>query len=89
MPSPKSQRRHIRRRDRNRPQRTLARSRVGLTAAAIATEPAAPETMETVKAAVAALDRAVAKGIIHRNAASRRKSRLTKSLSKASKAAAS
>ena len=89
MPSPKTQRRQTRRRNRNRPQRTLARSRVGLTAAAIATDPDAPETMETLKAAVAALDRAVAKGIIHRNAASRRKSRLMKSLGKASKAAAS
>ena len=88
MPSPKTQRRQTRRRNRNRPQRTLARSRVGLTAAAIATDPDAPETMGTLKAAVAALDRAVAKGLIHRNAASRRKSRLVKSLRKASEAAA-
>ena len=89
MPSPKTQRRHTRRHNRNRPQKTLARSRVGLAVAAIATEPDAPETMETLKAAVAALDRAVAKGVIHRSAASRRKSRLVKSLRKASKAAAS
>ena len=88
MPSAKAQRRQVRRRDRNRPPRTLARSRVGLARAAIAAEPQAPETAEPVKAALAALDRAVAKGVIHRNAASRRKSRLLKSLNKAAKAGA-
>ena len=89
MPSAKTQRRQVRRRSRNRPPRTLARSRVGLARAAIAAEPEAPETMEKVKAAAAALDRAVAKGVIHPNAASRRKSRLMKSLSKATEPTAS
>jgi len=60
-----------------------------LARAAIAAEPEAPETTQTLIAAIAALDRAVAKGVIHPNAASRRKSRLTKSLNKAAKAAAS
>ena len=89
MPSVKTQRRQVRRRSRNMPPRTLARSRVGVARAALAAEPEAPETAETVIAAIAALDRAVAKGVIHRNAASRRKSRLMKSLGKAAKPTAS
>ena len=89
MPSAKSQRRQAQRRDRNRPPRTLARSRVGLARAALAAEPESPETTDKVSAAMAALDRAVAKGVIHRNAASRRKSGLMKSLDKARKPAAS
>ena len=47
------------------------------------------ETADKVSAAIAALDRAVAKGVIHRNAASRRKSGLMKSLDTARKPAAS
>lgn len=89
MPSAKTQRRHVRRRNSNRPPRTQARSRVASARAAIAAEPTAPETAETVRAAVAALDRAVAKGVIHPNAASRRKSRLMKGLDKAAKASGS
>lgn len=82
MPSPKSRRRQARRRERNRPPRTLARSRVGQARAAVAAEPESAETADKVSAAIAALDRAVAKGVIHPNAASRRKSRLMKSLGK-------
>ena len=40
-------------------------------------------TAESVKAAVSALDRGAHKGLIHRNAAARRKSRLAKRLAKA------
>jgi len=89
MPSAKAQRRHVRRHDRNRPPRTQARSRVTSARAAIAAEPTAPETAETVRAAIAALDRAVAKGVIHPNAASRRKSRLMKGLDRAAGTSAS
>ncbi len=42
-----------------------------------------------VREAVSALDKAANKGAIHRNAASRRKSRLMKRLAKAEKASAS
>ena len=86
MPSPKTKRRQARRRERNRPQRTSARSRAGSAEAAIANDPEAPATAEALRAATAALDRAAAQGVIHRNAASRRKSRLQKSLNKANKA---
>ena len=89
MPSAKSQRRQVKRRDRNRPPKTLARSRVAQARAALAAESEAAQTADKVTAAVAALDRAVAKGVIHRNAASRRKSRLMKSLGKASRPATS
>ena len=43
---------------------------------------------EAVRAALAALDQAAAKGVIHKNAAARRKSRLMKSLNKAKAAQA-
>jgi small subunit ribosomal protein S20 len=43
-------------------------------------------TAESVKAAVSALDRGARKGLIHRNAAARKKSRLAKRLAKAAAA---
>ena len=43
-------------------------------------------TAESVKAASSALDRGAHKGLIHRNAAARKKSRLAKRLAKASAA---
>jgi small subunit ribosomal protein S20 len=43
----------------------------------------AEETMESVRAAIQTLDRAANKGIIHRNNAARRKSRLMKKLNAA------
>ena len=41
-----------------------------------------PESIEAVRIAVSALDKAAEKGIIHKNNAARRKSRLMKRLSK-------
>ncbi len=43
----------------------------------------APDSAEAVQAAIASLDRAVAKGILHRNNAARRKSRLLRRLNAA------
>lgn len=43
----------------------------------------AGEALEDVTAAISALDRAAKKGVIHRNNAARRKSRLMKRLNKA------
>ncbi|MGH2361934.1 MAG: 30S ribosomal protein S20 [bacterium] len=40
----------------------------------------APENKESLMAAIAALDRAARKGVIHKNAAARKKSRLTRKL---------
>jgi small subunit ribosomal protein S20 len=45
------------------------------------------EAREAVQAAVRALDKAAAKGIIHKNNAARRKSRLMQQLNQAEKAA--
>jgi small subunit ribosomal protein S20 len=42
------------------------------------------ESDSTLKDAVAALDRAVSKGVLHRNTAARKKSRLTKQYNKLS-----
>ncbi|MBI4497201.1 MAG: 30S ribosomal protein S20 [Chloroflexi bacterium] len=71
-----------RKRMRNRPVRSavrgaVARARRELTGA----DPA--QASELVQAAVQALDRAAQKGVIHRNAAARRKSRLMKRLNAA------
>lgn len=68
----------LRKRARNRPAirtvRTLVRS------ARVALAGKAAEAPDTVAAAVRALDKAAQKGLIHRNNAARRKSRLMKRL---------
>ncbi len=38
------------------------------------------QTLETLRAAISEIDRAVVKGVMHRNTASRKKSRLTRRL---------
>ena len=50
---------------------------------AIASDAAAPETEEAIRTAISNLDRAVRKGVLHRNNADRRKSRLMARLNKA------
>lgn len=52
-----------------------------------AVDSSAPESREAVLAAISALDRAATKGVIHKNNASRRKSRLMKALNKSQAAA--
>jgi small subunit ribosomal protein S20 len=47
---------------------------------------AAADGIEVVRSAASALDRAVSKGVMHKNSAARRKSRLMKRLQKSSKA---
>ncbi len=89
MPSPKTQRRHARRHVDNVPPRTVARSSLAKARAAIEVAPDTPETLAAVTAALGALDRAVAKGVMHRNAAARHKSNLTIRLTKATGGAAS
>jgi small subunit ribosomal protein S20 len=48
----------------------------------------APDAVQAVRAAQSALDKAAKTGVIHRNAAARRKSRLAKALKLAAQAAA-
>ncbi len=83
MPSAKSMRTQQRRADRNKTRRTLSRSRVTAARDAISNSPTDEETDKALTDAFSALDRAASKGVIHRNNASRRKSRLARSLSKA------
>ena len=77
----KAMRQAARRRAINKPIRTRARSAVKEARAAIETNP--EEALEAVIKAVSALDRAAAKGVIHKNAAARRKSRLMRRLNAA------
>ncbi len=65
-----------RRRIRNRMIRSRTRTFVKKARVAIATAPAAPTTEEALRQAISALDRAVTKGVLHRNSAARRKARL-------------
>ena len=66
------------RRLRNRNIRGAARTAVNQARASF--DENAPETKEAVMKAISALDKAAEKGIIHKNAAARRKGRLMKKL---------
>ena len=66
------------RRIKNRNVRGSARSAVNQARASL--EKNAPETKEAVLKAISALDKAAEKGVIHKNAAARRKGRLMKKL---------
>lgn len=56
--------------------KSIVRTRVTKARNAIVSSVAAPETEEAVRAALRSLDMAVSRGVIHRNNAARRKSRL-------------
>ena len=84
MPAEKAARVQERRRVINRLVRTRTRTAVKRAVDAIATEPT--EATEIVINAIRSLDRASTKGIIHKNNAARRKSRLAKRLNKATAA---
>lgn len=66
---------------RNRPVRTYTTRRVRDAREAV--ESGAPDVETVIRAAQSALDRAAKAGVIHRNSASRRKSRLAKALKRA------
>jgi small subunit ribosomal protein S20 len=76
-------RQNIKRRARNRMVRSTTRTYVRNANLAIE-DGEAQESVEAVREAISALDRAVAKGVIHRNNAARRKSRLVQRMNKAS-----
>ena len=65
-----------RRRIRNRMIRTRTRTALKKARVAIAEDAMAPTTEAAIRQAVSALDRAVTKGVLHRNNAARRKARL-------------
>ena len=68
------------RRLRNRALRSTIRSAVKTARAAVAGK--APKAAEDVHAAIRELDRAVSRGVIHRNTAARKKSSLARSLAR-------
>jgi small subunit ribosomal protein S20 len=84
MPAAKTLRAQSRKGDRNRSTRSFTRSRVRAITEVIADGSKTDESDSTLKNAVAALDRAVSKGALHRNTAARKKSRLTKQYNKLS-----
>lgn len=89
MPNTRSAKKRIRqnekRRLRNMSIRSRARSAVRQARLAIQTGEAA-EAEKAVRQAVQELDKAVSKGVLHRNNADRRKSRLMKHLNRAEQA---
>ncbi len=71
-------RKNIRRRTRSRVIRTSTRTHVKR--ALQAAESGVQESADLLREALSALDKAASKGVIHKNAAARRKSRLMKKL---------
>jgi small subunit ribosomal protein S20 len=76
----KRMRQEQKRRLHNRSIKSLVKTQITKARQAIATD---AEAEEAVRAAVSELDRAAKKGVIHRNNAARRKSRLMKQLNAA------
>jgi small subunit ribosomal protein S20 len=83
MPAAKARRVAERKSERNRPIRTLARNRVAAAREAIDADPASEETTAAVEAAKSALAVAGSKGVVHKNNAARRISRLAQHLNRA------
>ena len=80
MPNLRSAKKRVRveakRRARNKAVKSTVRTQVTKARTAIAAAPTEPTTVEAVRDAMSQLDRAVSKGVLHRNNAARRKSRL-------------
>ena len=79
----------LRRRDRNNRMKSRMRRAIRATRGAIGTvgaqdEDAASAARESIRTTAALIDKLAGKGVIHRNAAARHKSRLEKRLQKAS-----
>ncbi len=80
MPSTRTQRVQRRKTIRNKSIRTFSRSRVSKARAALRDDPSSETSRLAVEQAQKALDMAISKGIIHKNNAARRKSRLMRRL---------
>jgi small subunit ribosomal protein S20 len=79
----KRMRQEIKRRAHNRSIKSLVRTEVTKARQAITTPSVSTEAAQNaVRAAISELDRAAKKGVLHKNNASRRKSRLMKQLNK-------
>jgi small subunit ribosomal protein S20 len=86
MPNLRSAKKRMRieeeRRAHNAAVKSTVRTYVTKARNAIASDADAPETEEAIRTAISNLDRAVRKGVLHRNNADRRKSRLMARLNK-------
>ena len=80
-------RQEAKRRARNRAVKSSVRTVVTRARNAIAVSPDEPQTEEAIREAISKLDSAVSKGVLHRNNAARRKSRLMARLHQAQSAA--
>ena len=76
----KRMRQEQKRRSHNRSIKSLVKTQINKARQAIASNASAETAQEAVRVAASALDRAAKKGVIHRNNAARRKSRLMKQL---------
>ena len=76
MPSAKSHRSQQRKAEINRTSRSYTRSRITRARAVINSEPQSENAASALKEAISALDRAATKGVMHKNQAARKKSRL-------------
>ena len=84
MPAAKTLRAQDRKAARNRSTRSFTRSRVRVVTEVIADGSTTDESDTSLRDAISALDRAVSKGVLHRNNAARKKSRLTRQYNKLS-----
>ncbi|GAB4308318.1 30S ribosomal protein S20 [Pseudothermotoga elfii] len=66
------------RREKNRAYKTRMKNAIKKVLAAVQTEESSEKIEELLKQAIAAIDKAASKGVIHKNQAARRKSRLMK-----------
>ena len=82
MPGAKARRVAERKSERNRPIRSLARNKVAEARAAIEDDPSSDEAVAAVAAAKSALATAASKGVVHKNNAARRISRLSRLLNR-------
>ena len=86
LPSAKKRMRvEEKRRARNKSIKSAVRTQVTKARHAIAVGSEEPETAEAIRAAISELDRAVTKGVLHKNTGSRKVSRLTKRVAKLQK----
>ena len=84
MPAAKTLRAQDRKAARNQSTRSFTRSRVRAVVEVIADGSTTDESDNSLRDAISALDRAVSKGVLHRNTAARKKSRITKQYNKLS-----
>jgi|TARA_Y100000996_G_C22360805_1_gene576795 small subunit ribosomal protein S20 len=84
MPSKKSHRKQIKNQEYNKTISSKARNAIKDAKKAINEDPSSENTILSVKKAIQSLDKAAQKGVIHKNNAGRRKSRLMATLNESS-----